>query len=89
MDSRLPLSGPRKQLVELLLGHVEDESCVEEEEAVELESIEEVLQHTPPEPAPARARTSQVCTDSTQNPYQKTNYIRVAGAERSRRTSSS
>ena len=71
IDSRLPLSGPRKQLVELLLGHVVAESCVEEEEAVELESIEVVLQHTPPEPAPVRARTVPVCADDTENPYER------------------
>ena len=47
---------------------------MEEEEAVELEleSIEEVLQHPPPESAPARARKAPVCADNTENPYEGT-----------------
>ena len=88
IDSKLPLSGPRSQLVELLLGYMEAESCVEEEDAEELESIEEELLHRPPAPAPAGARTAPVCADSTENPYERAPYNRVVGAARSERTSS-
>ena len=89
IDLKLPLSGPHKQLVELLLVYVEAELCVEEEEAEELESIEEVLLNCPPEPAPTRARTAPVCADNTVNPYERAPYNRLAGAARSERTSGS
>ena len=80
------MSGPRSQLVELLLGYVEAESCVEEEEAEELESIEEELLYRPPAPAPTRDRTAPVCADNTVNPYERAPYNRIAGAARSERT---
>ena len=51
---------------------------MEEKEAVELESIKEVLQHNPPEPAPAQARTAPVCDDNIENPYERAPQNQVA-----------
>ena len=89
IDSKLPLSGPHSQLVELnQLGYVEAESCVEEEEVEELQSIQEVLLHCPPAPAPVGASTVPICADSTENQYRRAAYNRVTGAARSKQTSS-
>ena len=89
IDSKLPLLGPHSQLVELLLGYVEAESCVEEEEAEELESIEEELLHRPPAPAQTRARTAPVCFNNTVSQYERAPYHWLAGAARSEHTSGS